>query len=147
MRRMAAISQLHKEASLHSPASQEHVQDVLKGIKREHGSLQEGAAPILIGTLRRMVSAAGRDGSLAGVRDRALLLIGIAGGFRRSELSAMLVEDLEFVEEGVRVLLRRSKTDPEGKGRKVGVPYGSHPETCPVRNVKGSQYPNGNSVR
>ena len=136
MRRMAAISQLHKEASLPSPALHEHVQDVLKGIKREHGSLQDGAAPILIGTLRRLVSAAERDGSLAGVRDRALLLVGLAGGFRRSELSAMLAEDLEFVEEGVRVLLRRSKTDPEGKGRKVGVPYGSHPETCPVRNVK-----------
>ena len=77
-----------------------------------------------------------REKGPAAVRDRALLLLGLAGGLRRSELSALSVEDLSFVEEGVVVLIRRSKTDQEGKGIRVGVPYGSHPETCPVRNLK-----------
>ena len=135
-RRLAAISQLHKEAGHPSPATHEHVKDVLKGIARRHGSLQEGADPILIGTVRRMLGPMEREEGPAAKRDRALLLLGLAGGLRRSELSALLVEDLGFVEEGVVVLIRRSKTDQEGKGMKVGVPYGSHPETCPVRNSK-----------
>jgi len=135
-RRLAAISQLHKEAGYPSPAAHEHVKDVLKGITRRHGSLQEGADPILIGTVRRMLGPLEREKSPAAKRDRALLLLGLAGGLRRSELSALLLEDLSFVEEGVVVLIRRSKTDQEGKGMRVGVPYGSHPETCPVRNLK-----------
>lgn len=65
--------------------------------------------------------------------DRALLLIGFVGAFRRSELAALTVEDIEIVDDGLRVLLRRSKTDPEGAGRHVGIPFGSNPETCPVR--------------
>ena len=77
-----------------------------------------------------------REKGPAAVRDRSLLLLGLASGLRRSELSALSVEDLSFVEEGVVVLIRRSKTDQEGKGIRVGVPYGSHPETCPVRNLK-----------
>lgn len=135
-RRLAAISQLHKEAGYSSPVAHEHIKDVLKGILRTHGSLQEGADPILISTVRRMLGPMERERNLAAVRDRALLLLGLAGGLRRSELSALLVEDLGFVEEGVVILIRRSKTDQEGKGMRVGVPYGSHPETCPVRNLK-----------
>ncbi len=135
-RRLAAISQLHKEAGHPSSVAHEHVKVVLKGILRRHGSLQEGAEPILISTVRRMLGPMDRERGPAAARDRALLLLGLAGGLRRSELSALLVEDLSFVEEGVVVLIRRSKTDQEGKGMKVGVPYGSHPETCPVRNLK-----------
>jgi hypothetical protein len=65
-----------------------------------------------------------------------LLLVGYAGAFRRSELSSLRVEDVEFVEDGATVLLRRSKTDQEGKGDKRALPYGSHPQTCPVRNLR-----------
>ena len=70
---------------------------------------------------------------MAGRRDRALLLLGFAGGFRRSELAALDVEDVLPTDDGLVVKLRRSKTDPEGKGRDVGIPYGSTPSTCPVR--------------
>jgi integrase len=70
------------------------------------------------------------------IRDRALLLVGFAGAFRRSELVGLNVEDLEFNENGLVVHLRRSKTDPEGRGRKVGIPYGLAPATCPVRAVE-----------
>ena len=71
--------------------------------------------------------------NLAGTRDRALLLVGFAGGFRRSELAALDVEDVVPTDDGLVVNLRRSKTDPEGRGRDVGIPYGSSPATCPVR--------------
>jgi integrase len=71
-----------------------------------------------------------------GIRDRALLLVGFAGAFRRSELVGLNREDVEFVSEGLVTTLRRSKTDQEGHGRKVAVPFGSNLETCPVRALQ-----------
>ncbi len=76
-------------------------------------------------------------GRRASARDRALLLLGFAGAFRRSELVAICVEDLSFDAEGLSVYLPRSKTDQEGFGAKVRVPFGDHPETCPVESVRG----------
>ncbi len=73
---------------------------------------------------------------LDGVGDRALLLLGFAGAFRRAELVGLDVEDLTETDEGLEVMIRRSKTDQEGAGRKVGVPFGSDPATCPVRSVR-----------
>ena len=69
-------------------------------------------------------------------RDRALILLGFAGAFRRSELVALDVEDCAFGKDGLTVTLRRSKTDQEGLGRKIGIPYGANPDTCPVRTVQ-----------
>jgi integrase len=74
--------------------------------------------------------------SLIGARDRALLLVGFAGAFRRSELVALDVRDVAFTTEGLMITLRRSKTDQEGQGRSVGLPYGSRLETCPVRSLR-----------
>ncbi len=68
-----------------------------------------------------------------GARDRAILLLGFAGALRRSELVALERRDIDVRREGLVVTVRRSKTDQEGAGRKVDLPYGSHPETCPVR--------------
>jgi integrase len=81
-----------------------------------------------------MVDAA--DVGPLGLRDRALLLLGFAGAFRRSELVALNFEDCVFTRDGLVVTVRRSKTDQEGQGRRVGIPYGSTPETCPVRTVQ-----------
>ena len=75
-------------------------------------------------------------GGLRGARDRALLLVGFAGAFRRSELSALEVSDLKFTAEGLVIDLRRSKTDQEAKGREVGIPFGTDELTCPVRILK-----------
>jgi integrase len=94
--------------------------------------VQKAAA--LIDDIRRMVDAAGAG--LIGVRDRALILLGFAGAFRRSELVALDLADCSFGKDGLTVALRRSKTDQEGQGRKVGIPYGSNPGTCPVRNMQ-----------
>ena len=76
------------------------------------------------------------DTGLIGARDRALVLLGFASAFRRSELVDLDVEDCAFGKDGLTVTLRRSKTDQDSAGRKIGIPYGANPETCPVRVVQ-----------
>lgn len=133
-RRLSAISQAHQVAGLETPTKHEGVRSVWAGIRRVKGVAQDGAAPVLVEDLQRIVVLL-PDG-LRGERDRALLLLGFATSFRRSELVALDVEDLEWKRDGLAVLLRRSKTDQDGEGRKVGVPYGQHKGTCPCRAVK-----------
>jgi len=130
-RRLATISQAHKQLDHSSPCSSKVVRDVLAGIKRTNGIMQDVVAPALTEDLRAMVAPLGED--LRGSRDRALLLIGFAGAFRREELASIELRDVERHPLGISVLLRRSKTDQEGQGRKVGLAFGQHPETCPVR--------------
>lgn len=134
-RRLSAISQAHALAGYDSPTKSAAVRLVWQGIRRAKGIAQEGKAPALTADIRRMVVAL-PDGIL-GIRDRALLLLGFAGAFRRSELVALDRSDVELTREGVTVTIRRSKTDQEGVGRKVGIPYGSNPDTCPVRALAG----------
>lgn len=142
-RHMAAIAAAHKAVGLDSPASMRHgaVASVWQGIKRTHGTAQNAKAPVLIGDLRSMVCSL-RPGAI-GIRDRALLLVGFAGAFRRSELVALNVEDVQVTGDGLVITLRRSKTDQEGEGRKLGLPFGSNPETCPVRALRAWQEASG----
>lgn len=131
---LAAVSEAHRAAGLDSPRGSAEVRAVRSGIRRTLGTAQRQAAPVLVADLRAMAGAL--PDSLAGHRDRALLLVGFAGGFRRSELVALEVADAVFGADGVTVTIRRSKTDQEGQGRKVGIPYGSTPATCPVRALR-----------
>jgi integrase len=101
----------------------------MRGIRRIHGARQKQVAPILVEDLKAMVTPLGAD--LRDLRDRALLLVGFAGAFRRSELVAINCTDLEWMDEGLLVTLPRSKTDQEGKGRLVAIPRGS-PDFCPL---------------
>jgi integrase len=135
-RRLAAIAKVHSAAGLESPASLRHavVSEVLKGIRRTKGTAPSCKAPFLVGQLKAALRDTRED--LLGIRDRALLLIGFAGAFRRSELVALDVADIQFTDDGLVVTLRRSKTDQEGEGRKVGIPHGSKPTTCPVRALR-----------
>ena len=132
-RRLAAIAAAHRAAGQASPTDDATVKAVWAGIRRVHGTAATQAAPITIPLLRRMIDhlPAGPLGS----RDRALLLVGFAGALRRSELVALDAADLEARDEGIVVTIRRSKTDQEGAGRPIGLPYGSNPSTCPVRAV------------
>jgi site-specific recombinase XerD len=130
-RRINAIAEAHKAVSLESPTHHAVVTNTMKGIRRTKGSSAVQKAPALTDDVRAMVDAAG-DGTI-GARDRALVLLGFASAFRRSELVGLDVEDCVFGKDGLTITLRRSKTDQDGAGRKVGVPYGSNPETCPVR--------------
>ena len=130
-RRLATISQVHQAAGHETPTAAAPVRLVWAGIRRAKGTDQHGKAPAVTPELRRMVDTL--DDRLIGVRDRALLLIGFAGAFRRSELVGLDVRDVHTGHDGLTAYIRKSKTDQEGQGRKVGIPYGSHPHTCPVR--------------
>lgn len=133
-RRLAAIGEQHREAGHDSPTEHPLVRRVAKGIRRELAAPPVKRAPATVEVLRSMVEAL--PDTLAGRRDRALLLLGFAGAFRRSELVGLDVDDLEAVRDGLVVTLRRSKTDQEGRGAAIGIPYGSNPATCPVRAVQ-----------
>ncbi len=135
-RRLAAIAQIHQEAGLDDPTKTKAVKNTYRGIVREIGSFQEGKAPMLVPTVRRVLSAFGGERGPAAVRDRALLLLGLAGGYRVGELASLYVGDVELVDEGAVVLLRKSKTDQAGGGFFKGIPHGGHHETCPVSHLR-----------
>jgi len=128
-RRAVAIGKAHRMRGLPDPTKDDHVRATLRGIRRVHGRPPKQAAPLLREDLLAAVD--GLPESLVGIRDRALLLIGFAGGFRRSELVALQVEDVAFVAEGLLLTLRRSKTDQEGRGRLIGIPWG-RTRACPA---------------
>ena len=133
-RRLNAIAEAHKAAGLDSPTHSAIVRNTMKGIRRTIGTAPAQKAAALTADIRTMVEAA--DDGTIGARDRALILLGFAGAFRRSELVGLDVEDCAFGKDGLTVTLRRSKTDQQGAGRKIGIPYGSNPETCPVRTMQ-----------
>ena len=134
-RRVSAISQAHRLAGFDPPTADTRVKTVMSGIRRVKGTAQRGKRPLLTADLRSIVQQL--PSTLIGMRDRALLLLGFAGAFRRSELVGLDIGDLEFGREGLKATVLRSKTDQEGQGRRVGIPYGSHAGTCPVRAVEG----------
>lgn len=133
-RRLNAIAEAHKAVGVESPTSAGMVRNTIKGIRRTLGTAAVQKAAALTEDIRAMISLT--DAGLIGTRDRAMILLGFAGAFRRSELVGLDVEDCTFGKDGLTVTLKRSKTDQEGMGRKIGIPYGANPETCPVRTVQ-----------
>jgi site-specific recombinase XerD len=125
---LSAIAAAHRFAGHVSPRKAEVVIQVRAGIRRALSVAPVTKAPLLAGEIKDVVAAL--PNSLQGLRDRALLLVGFAGAFRRSELVAIAFEDLQLGADGLRVLVRRSKTDQEGEGRTVGIPRGG--DACPV---------------
>jgi integrase len=134
-RALVAICQAHRLHGLPSPRRAAEVFEVLQGIRRTLGVASSQKDPVLIDTLRALVEPLRKDDP-GDVRDRALLCLGFASGCRRSELVGLDVEDLKLSDDGLEVIIRRSKTDQEGVGHKVGIPYGGRPRTCPVRAVR-----------
>src|SRR3984893_9915654 len=126
-RRLNAIGEAHKAVGLESPTHHAVVTNTMKGIRRTKGTAPTQKAPTLTEDIRAMVDAT--DAGIIGVRDRALVLLGFAGAFRRSELVSLDIEDCVLGKDGLTVTLRRSKMDQVGAGRKIGIPYGSNPET------------------
>ncbi len=133
LRRIASISKAHEARGLPNPARSELVRATLRGIKRARGTAQKEAKPLLRDDLLTVLDAMGNG--IKDARDRAILLIGFAGGFRRSELVELDACDIQHVRQGVIVHLRRSKTDQEGRGRKVGIPLG-RTRWCPVNALE-----------
>jgi site-specific recombinase XerD len=122
-RRLAAIRYAHAAAGLEPPTNSEPVKAVMRGIRRTLGVAKTQKAPATADRVRRMLDAC--PDTLRGKRDRALLALGFAGAFRRSELVALTVADVAEVPDGFRVIIRRSKTDQEGAGQEIVVPRGA----------------------
>lgn len=131
----AAIRFAHEVAGVEDNTDAVSVRQVLRGIRRTIGTAQTGKRPTLATDIKAMVAELPRNG-LKSIRDKALLLVGFAGGFRRSELAGLEVSDMVENSEGLKITLRRSKTDQEGKGRVVGICRSDNPVTCPVRAVQ-----------
>ncbi len=134
-RRTTAIGKAHRAGGFPDPVRSEAVHLTMRGIRRTHGIAPAQKSPALVPDLRRMLTVLPE--TPRGVRDRALLLLGFAGAFRRSELVALDVADLAFGGDGLTVTVRRSKGDQEGAGTRKGIPFGRYAETCPVMAVRG----------
>jgi integrase len=130
-RRLASISVAHQVAGFETPTADAGVRAVWSGIRRRQGMAPRKMRAARTKVVTAMVAPLG-DG-LADARDRTLMLFGFAGALRRSELVALDVEDVSEDDGGLRLVLRRSKTDQDAEGATRGLPYGSHPATCPVR--------------
>lgn len=130
-RARAAIRKAHEVAGEEDPTHAAGVRQTLKGIRRTIGTAPAQKAPAISADIKAMCAALPE--TLKGTRDRALLLVGFAGAFRRSELVGITAEHITETPEGIIIQLTKSKTDQEGKGRLVGIKRTEHPETCPVR--------------
>jgi len=136
-RRLASISVVHRLNGHYLDTKHPVITENLLGIKRVKGTYQKAKKPILINDLKLIINAINKDkNQISRSKNKALLLIGFAGGFRRSELVAILLDDVEFVSEGVKIFVKRSKTDQSGEGMTKGIPYFSSPDYCPVISLK-----------
>jgi integrase len=130
-RRLAAISVSHQLAGMETPTAKAGVKSVWAGIRRRNGVAPRKVRAARTKMITTLVEPLGNR--LIDVRDRTLILIGFAGALRRSELVALDLDDVEEDTDGLVLRIRRSKTDQEAEGEIRGLPYGSHPATCPVR--------------
>ena len=137
-RRLVSIGIVHKMKGHYLDTKHPVIIENLMGIKRSKGSIQIGKKPILINHLKQIINVINEQTyeDIVKLRNKALILIGFGGGFRRTEIISIDKEDLEFVEEGVKITLRRSKTDQFGEGMIKGQPYFSNEIYCPVTNLK-----------
>ena len=131
-RRIASISVIHKLKGHYLDTKHPIIMENLLGIKRTLGSRQKAKKPILINDLKLIIKAIDKEK----IRDKAIILVGFAGGFRRSELVDIYFQDIDFVPEGVKILIRRSKTDQSGEGSIKAIPYFENQEFCPVIALK-----------
>jgi len=129
-RRVAAIARACRIAGHPLDTKAPAIRETLRGIGRRHGAPPRRSAALTIADMRKLVRACGT--TLAGARDRALFLVGFAGALRRSELVGMDVADIKWTEDGLVLLITRSKTDAEGAGARIGINRGRAIETCPV---------------
>ena len=141
-RRLVSISVVHRLKGHYLDTKHPVIIENLMGIKRKKGSIQIGKKPILISHLKQIINVIDEQKieKIKKLRNRTLILVGFGGGFRRTELISLDYEDLDFVEEGVKITLRRSKTDQFGEGLMKGLPYFDNKNYCPVTSLKNWLY-------
>ena len=135
-RRLAAIKVIHNISNNYIDIKHPIINENLIGIKRKIGIFQKGKTPLTLMNLKKIIYEIDKENNNNKIRDKAIILLGFAGAFRRSELVSILYEDLDFVEEGVKIFIRKSKTDQSGEGMLKAIPYFSNKELCPVLAVK-----------
>ena len=137
-RRLVSIGIVHKLKGHYLDTKHPIIIENLLGIKRVKGSIQRGKKPILISHLHKLNEVINNDISpeIKKLRDKSIILIGFSGGFRRSEITSLDYEDIEFVEEGLKILVRRSKTDQFGEGHLKGIPNFTNSTLCPVKSLR-----------
>tara|TARA_B100000427_G_scaffold99293_2_gene81693 strand:- start:588 stop:1541 length:954 start_codon:yes stop_codon:yes gene_type:complete len=137
-RRLVSISMIHKLKGHYLDTKHPIIIENLMGIRRVKGSIQKGKKPILINDLKLIINVINEQkiDEIKKARDKTIVLIGFGGGFRRTELISIDHEDLEFVQEGLKITVRRSKTDQFGEGMIKGLPYFTNEIYCPVANLK-----------
>jgi site-specific recombinase XerD len=137
-RRLVSIGVIHKLKGHYLDTKHPSIIENIMGIKRRKGSVQKGKKPLLINNLKNIINVIDEQNreELKKIRDRTIILIGFSGGFRRNEIVSLDYEDLEFVQQGLKINLRRSKTDQFGEGFVKGLPYFDNIKYCPVVSVK-----------
>ena len=137
-RRLVSIGVVHKIKGHYLDTKHPIIIENLMGIKRLKGSMQTGKKPILINHLKQIINVINNQDieEIVKQRNKTMILIGFGGGFRRTEIISIDHEDLEFVDEGVKIIVRRSKTDQFGEGMIKGLPYFPNETYCPVINLK-----------
>ena len=137
-RRLASISVIHKLKGHYIDIKHPLIIENLMGIQRKKGVFQKSKNPILINELKEIIKVIDNSEKniLKKLRNKALILIGFSGGFRRSELVNIDFEDLEFTKEGVKIFIKRSKTDQSGEGMIKAIPYFKEKTFCPVTHLK-----------
>ena len=137
-RRLVSIGVIHKMKGHYLDTKHPIIIENLMGIKRRKGTIQKGKKPLLINNLKTIINVINKDKDpdIKKLRNKAILLIGFSGGFRRNELVSLDLEDVEFVFEGLKITLRRSKTDQFGEGMIKGIPHFENSLYCPVTSLK-----------
>ena len=136
-RRLASIKVIHQQNGHYLDIKHPLITENLLGIKRVMGTYQKAKKPILINDLKAIIKVINQESDeLKKTRNKALILIGFAGGFRRSELVSLNIDDLDFVNEGVKIFVKKSKTDQSGEGMTKAIPYFENDEFCPVISLK-----------
>ena len=137
-RRLVSISMVHKLRGHYLDTKHPIIVENLMGIRRVKGSIQKGKKPILINHLKSIINVINEQKieDIKKFRDKSIILVGFGGGFRRTELISIDHEDLEFVPEGLKITIKRSKTDQFGQGTMKGLPYSSNKTYCPAANMR-----------
>ena len=137
-RRLVSIGVIHRLKGHYLDTKHPLIVENLMGIKRRKGSIQNGKKPLLINNLKRLINVIDQQKKeqIKILRDRTIILIGFSGGFRRNEIVSLDYDDLDFVEEGLKINIKRSKTDQFGEGSIKGLPYFDNSQYCPVVSLK-----------
>ena len=137
-RRLVSIGVIHKLKGHYLDTKNPLIIENIMGIKRRKGSIQKAKKPILISDLKKIIDVIDNEDNedIKKLRDRSIILIGFSGGFRRNEIVSLDYDDLDFVEEGLKIQIRRSKTDQFGEGLVKALPYFDSPMYCPVVSLK-----------